>query len=102
MGHLHDYIHGRAVGEAGVSPPSHPLVRRELPRALTFEENDGLGEGVSVVVTGQATVVAAVGEWETIGEGDEEEESEKGKAKKTLATSHGVFFLVFWVVVLFF
>lgn len=44
------YVEGRAIREARVTPPSHPLVWRKLSGSLTFEEENGFGESVFVVV----------------------------------------------------
>lgn len=93
------YVHGRAIREARVSPPSHPLVRRELPGPLALEEDDGLGQSVSVVVMGHATVVATVGGgWEAIGGRDEADECEKAKTKTKTKTTHCVWFLGFFYI----
>lgn len=73
-----EYVEGGAVGEAGVSPPSDPLVGWELAGPLALEEEDGLSEGVSVVVVDGAAV-AGVAEWGGIAakkSGGEEEEEE--------------------------
>jgi hypothetical protein len=40
----------RAVRHARVPAPRRALARREPPRALALEEEDGLGQGVTVVV----------------------------------------------------
>lgn len=51
----------RAIGETRVSSPSHSLVMRKLPRPLAFEEEDGFGESVFVVVLGDVvTMVVSV------------------------------------------
>ena len=44
------YVEGRAIREARVTPPSHPLVWRKLSGSLTFEEENGFGESVFVVL----------------------------------------------------
>lgn len=44
------YVEGRAIREARVTPPSHPLVWRKLSGSLTFEEENGFGESVFVVM----------------------------------------------------
>lgn len=51
------YIGGRAIGEARISPPPEPLAGRQPPRSLALEVEDGLGEGVPVVVAGEAWAV---------------------------------------------
>lgn len=54
------YMHGRAIRETRVPPPSEPLVRRELSGPLAFKEEDGFGESISIVVAGKARVVEVV------------------------------------------
>lgn len=70
----------RAIRETRVSPPSHSLVGRKLPRPLAFEKEDGFGESVFVVVLGEVvTMVMGVEERrrrvrEAIAEKEEERE----------------------------
>lgn len=47
------YIGGRAIREARVPPPREPLTGGQLPGSLALEEEDGLGEGIPVVVPGE-------------------------------------------------
>lgn len=52
------YLHGSAVGEAGVPSPWHSLVGGEPAGPLAFKEEDGFGEGVFVVMVGRMGMAA--------------------------------------------
>ena len=54
------YVEGRAIREARVTPPSHPLVWRKLSGSLTFEEENGFGESVFVVVVVEVVTLVVV------------------------------------------
>lgn len=51
------YVEGRAIRESRVTPPSHPLVWRKLSGSLTFEEDNGFGESVFVIVVVEAVAM---------------------------------------------
>lgn len=73
------YLHGSAVGEAGVPAPWHSLVRREPPGPLAFKEEDGFGEGVSVVMVGRMGMAV---KREAIVAGEEAEEEKKKQSSE--------------------
>lgn len=52
-------MHSGTIGKARVFPPSDPLVMREFAGPLALKKNDGLSEGISVIVGGNAMVAVA-------------------------------------------
>jgi len=55
------HVFGLAVGERRVPAPLDPLVRRQPPRPLPLEEQDGLCQSAMVVGRAQTTAAKAAG-----------------------------------------
>lgn len=70
---IRTYAGERAVGEARVGPP-FDLLGRKAAGPLALEEEDGFGEGVSVVLSGFNDLKLAAADEER--EIDEEEDQE--------------------------
>lgn len=51
MSKLSSYIFKHAVRECRVSPPLHPLGGWQLAGPLAFKEQNGLAEGICIIMT---------------------------------------------------
>lgn len=52
-------MHSCTIRKTRVFPPSDSLVTRQFSRPLALKENDGLHEGISVIMGGEAAVAVA-------------------------------------------